>query len=115
LILDAHQIAFKNIDLTPNKGPVIMMDECFDVSVDGVKSFIMSYIAIAIIQLVVIMLIINSKASNMERHTWIFDYSTKNWTNITPQNMFGVRIEHDGMVYLEDEHVFVQTKLLRRN
>lgn len=51
------------------------------------------------------------------RQTWVFDYSTNSWTNITPRNMFsslnrlfnqGVRIEHDGMVYLEDEQVFVQ-------
>jgi len=42
------------------------------------------------------------------RYTWIFDYSTNSWSNITPRNMFDIRIEHDGMVYLKDEHVFVQ-------
>lgn len=42
------------------------------------------------------------------RYTWIFDYSTNSWTNITPHNMLDVRIEHDWMVYLEDEQVFVQ-------
>ena len=42
------------------------------------------------------------------RFTWVFDYSRNNWTNITPQNMINVRIEHDGMVYLQDEQVFIQ-------
>jgi N-acetylneuraminic acid mutarotase len=42
------------------------------------------------------------------RYTWIFDYSTNTWMNITPKNMLDVRIEHDWMVYLEDEQVFIQ-------
>lgn len=78
------------------------------VNIKGKKSFWISYIAIATVQIAVVMLFINSKASNMERHTWIFDYSTISWTNITPRNMLGVRIEHDGMIYLEDEQVFIQ-------
>ena len=42
------------------------------------------------------------------RFTWVFNYSRNNWTNITPGTMLDVRIEHDWMVYLEDEQVFVQ-------
>lgn len=36
-IQDARDIHFKNIDLIPDDGPVIQLDQCFDVSVDGVK------------------------------------------------------------------------------
>lgn len=42
------------------------------------------------------------------RYTWIYDYPENSWTNITPENMPGVLIEHDCMVYLNDEHVFIQ-------
>lgn len=74
------------------------------INIKGKKSFAIIYMATTIIQVMVIFVFLNSS----NRHTWIFDYSTNNWTNITPRNMLNVRIEHDGMVYLEDEQVFVQ-------
>jgi len=78
------------------------------VSRKGKKSFVISYIATTIIQVYLTVVFVNSKSSNWDRPTWVFDYSTTTWTDITPYNMPGVRIEHDGMVYLADEQVFVQ-------
>lgn len=55
----------------------------------------------------------NANGSN-DMITWIFDYAENSWTNITsnsfPKINFYVHdiIEHDALVYLNDQHVFIQ-------
>ena len=36
-IFDAEGIEFKNIDITADEGPIIMLDQCYDVSINGLK------------------------------------------------------------------------------
>lgn len=52
--------------------------------------------------------LLGSSSTSDSMFTWVFDYSDNAWTDITPPQMPGDFIEHDAMVYLDDQNVFIQ-------